>query len=260
MAIRLRQLLVDFSQGGEMQTYSSWQWSNQSALLTGGKDNAFYFYCKRVIDLILATSLLILLLPLMLIICLLIKLDTSGPILFTQERVGARRRLIDGETVWEIRNFHVYKFRSMIHKADPSMHQAYIKAFVNGQTQPSGPAESPLFKLTADPRVTMVGQILRKTSLDELPQLINVLKGEMSLVGPRPVPVYEVAEYQPDHYERLATLPGITGLWQTQGRCQVSFEEMIAMDIKYVRDRTLWLDLKILLLTIPAVLSGRGAE
>jgi lipopolysaccharide/colanic/teichoic acid biosynthesis glycosyltransferase len=101
---------------------------------------------------------------------------------------------------------------------------------------------------------------LRKTSLDELPQLFNVIKGEMSLVGPRPVPTYEVAEYQSRHRERLAALPGITGLWQVLGRSQVSFEEMIALDIEYVRARSLWLDIKILCLTIPAVLSGRGAD
>jgi lipopolysaccharide/colanic/teichoic acid biosynthesis glycosyltransferase len=118
----------------------------------------------------------------------------------------------------------------------------------------------PKFKLSNDPRVTRVGHILRKTSLDELPQLVNVLKGEMSLVGPRPLPTYEVAEYQAWHRERLAALPGITGLWQVQGRCEVTFEEQVQMDIEYVRNQSLWQDIKILLSTIPAVVSGRGAE
>jgi lipopolysaccharide/colanic/teichoic acid biosynthesis glycosyltransferase len=108
--------------------------------------------------------------------------------------------------------------------------------------------------------VTRVGHILRKTSLDELPQLVNVLKGEMSLVGPRPLPTYEVAEYQAWHRERLAALPGITGLWQVQGRCEVTFEEQVQMDIEYVRKQSLWQDIKILFSTIPAVVSGRGAE
>ena len=108
--------------------------------------------------------------------------------------------------------------------------------------------------------MTKVGHILRKTSLDELPQLVNVLKGEMSLVGPRPLPTYEVAEYQAWHRERLAALPGITGLWQVQGRCEVTFEEQVQIDIEYVRNQSLWQDIKILLSTIPAVVSGRGAE
>jgi lipopolysaccharide/colanic/teichoic acid biosynthesis glycosyltransferase len=124
-----------------------------------------------------------------------------------------------------------------------------------GLTVPlSGP-----FKLTDDPRLTRVGKVLRRTSLDELPQFFNVLKGEMSLVGPRPVPLYEVAEYKEWQRERLAAMPGMTGLWQVKGRSRVSFDEMVRMDIEYTRNRSLCFDLKILLLTIPAVLSGEGA-
>jgi lipopolysaccharide/colanic/teichoic acid biosynthesis glycosyltransferase len=108
--------------------------------------------------------------------------------------------------------------------------------------------------------VTRVGQVLRQASLDELPQLVNVLKGEMSLVGPRPVPTYEVAHYQARHYARLAALPGLTGIWQVKGRCKVPFDEMIRMDVEYVSNQSLWLDLKLLWLTIPAVVSRRGAE
>jgi lipopolysaccharide/colanic/teichoic acid biosynthesis glycosyltransferase len=233
-----------------------WQWPKQKTVLTRGRDRSLYFSCKRCLDVVLATLLFILLSPLMLLIAILVKLDTPGPIIFVQERVGARRRSRDGRTIWEIRNFPFYKFRSMVHDADPSVHQVYIKAYVEGCVGPSDAK----FKLTDDPRVTRVGRILRKTSLDELPQLVNVLKGEMSLVGPRPLPTYEVAQYQPWHRERLAALPGITGFWQVKGRCQVSFEEQIHMDIEYVRNRSLWLDIKILFLTIPAVLSGRGAE
>jgi lipopolysaccharide/colanic/teichoic acid biosynthesis glycosyltransferase len=244
-----------------MEGFATWQWSSQTIeVLVGGRDNAFYYYCKRCVDLVLALSLLLLLTPLMLLIGILIKLDTPGPIFYVQERVGARRRSWGGQMIWEIQNFQFYKFRSMISNANPSLHQAYIKAFVEGRVNAPDATAKVKFKLTDDPRVTRVGRILRKTSLDELPQLINVLRGEMSLVGPRPVPIYEVAEYQPWHHERLAALPGITGLWQVQGRCQVSFEEMIAMDLEYVRHGSLWLDVKILLLTIPAILSGRGAE
>jgi lipopolysaccharide/colanic/teichoic acid biosynthesis glycosyltransferase len=217
-----------------------------------------YFICKRCMDVLLAASLLVLLAPLLLIIAVLIKLDSPGPVIFAQERVGARRRYKDGRAIWEIRNFPFYKFRSMVHGADQSLHQMYIKAWVEGRVEASGTA-GVKFKLHNDPRVTRVGRILRKTSLDELPQLVNVLKGEMSLVGPRPVPTYEVVEYETAHYDRLAALPGITGLWQVKGRCQVSFEDMIRMDVDYVRNQSLWLDIKILFLTIPAVLSGKGA-
>lgn len=242
-----------------MERYTAWQLSNQTTILAGGRDKALYFSCKRFMDVVLAALALILLIPLMLLIAILIKLDTPGPVFFIQERVGVRRKSEGRRTIWEIKNFPFYKFRSMVREADPSLHQAYIKAFVEGRVEMSDTAGAK-FKLTGDPRVTRVGRILRKTSLDELPQLLNVLRGEMSLVGPRPVPLYEAAEYQAWHWERLAALPGITGLWQVKGRCQVLFDDMVRMDIEYIRNQSLWLDLKILFLTVPAVLSGRGAE
>jgi len=242
-----------------MQRQLVWKWSGQSFVLSGGRESTFYYYGKRLMDLVLATLLLVFCFPLMLLIAILIKLDTPGPVFFVQERVGARRRSEGGRTTWKVENFCVYKFRSMVADADQSVHQAHIKAFVEGSIQTTGMDRSE-FKLKDDPRVTRIGRILRKTSLDEVPQLFNVIKGEMSLVGPRPVPTYEVAEYQAQHHERLAALPGITGLWQVKGRSQVSFEEMIAMDIDYVRSRSLWLDIKVLFLTVPAVLSGRGAD
>lgn len=243
-----------------MAKYTTWQWSNQEAALVGGRDRTFYYQCKRCMDLALSIIALIICAPLLLAIAILIVLDTPGSIFFVQERVGSRRRSVNGHTVWKVRNFPVYKFRSMVQDADESMHQAFIKAFVAGTVEESDLPRAK-FKLTNDPRVTRVGRILRRTSLDELPQLFNVLRGEMSLVGPRPVPEYEVAEYREAwHLGRLATLPGITGLWQVKGRCQVSFEDMIHLDLEYVRHQSLWLDLKILFLTIPAVLSGKGAE
>lgn len=243
-----------------MKSYGTWQWSYRTIeVLSGGRDRSFYFYSKRCLDVVLALLLLIILLPVMAVIAVLIKLDSRGPIFYVQERVGSRRHNWGGQTIWEIQNFQFYKFRSMVDNADPTPHQAYIRAFVEGHAERSK-TSGLKFKLTDDPRVTRVGRFIRKTSLDELPQLLNVLKGEMSLVGPRPVPTYEVAQYQQWHYERLAALPGITGLWQVKGRCQVTFEEMIQMDIDYVHQQSLWLDLKILGLTIPAVLSGRGAE
>jgi lipopolysaccharide/colanic/teichoic acid biosynthesis glycosyltransferase len=229
------------------------------ALSPLGRNRATYYCLKRVLDVIVATLALVILSPVLVLIAVLIVLDSGWPIIFAQKRVGARRWTRDGYSYWQRAPFTCYKFRTMVQDADPSMHQAFIKAFVEGRAELSD-AGGAKFKLTNDPRVTRVGRILRKTSLDELPQLVNVLEGAMSLVGPRPVPLYEVAEYRVWHRERLAAFPGITGLWQVNGRCQVSFEDMVRMDIEYVRNQSLWLDLKILLLTIPAVLSGRGAE
>jgi lipopolysaccharide/colanic/teichoic acid biosynthesis glycosyltransferase len=213
------------------------------------------YYFKRFVDLVFAALLALLLLPLLLLIAVLIKLDSPGAVIFAQERVGARRRSRDGQTEWEVVTFPCYKFRSMVRDASQSMHEAHIRAFVEDRLDTTRTV-----KLTADPRVTRIGRLLRRTSLDELPQLANVLRGEMSLVGPRPVPVYEAAAYVEWHYERLAALPGITGWWQVKGRGLVSFTEMVRMDIAYVRNQSLWLDIKILLATIPAVLSRRGAE
>lgn len=230
--------------------------TSHTQVLSPGANSALGFATKRTLDVGGAGTLLVLLSPLMALIAVAIKLDSRGPVIFAQQRVGARQgRLPSGEVVWQVRNFPFYKFRSMYTSIDESLHQAHIQAYVEGRLNES--AET--FKLKNDPRVTRVGRVLRKTSLDELPQLVNVLKGEMSLVGPRPVPPYEVAQYKEHHCERLAALPGITGLWQVKGRSQVPFEEQIRMDIEYVRNQSLWLDIKLLLQTIPAVLSGRGA-
>ena len=245
--------------GELMAVPQSWQGSNQVTLSAEASEKEIYFVCKRCADLCLSAVLLILLLPLLLLIAVLIKIDSSGPVLFTHERVGAKRLQVRGQARWVVGNFRMHKFRSMVQDADSAMHEAYIRDFVEGRVQPNE-KQGGKFKLTNDPRITRIGRVLRRTSLDELPQLLNVLKGEMSLVGPRPVPPYEVACYRPGDHKRLAALPGITGLWQVNGRCRVSFEEMIQMDLEYIRNASLWLDLEILLLTIPAVFCGRGAE
>lgn len=242
-----------------MAQQQTWQWSTRSVVMATGSESLFYGVLKRCLDILLATALIILFLPLLLLIAVLIKLDSPGPVIFNQERVGAKRHRFGNHRFWAVQNFTFFKFRSMVRDADPSLHEAYIKEFVEGRAQAS-PESGGTFKLTNDPRVTRVGRFLRKFSLDELPQLFNVLKGDMSLVGPRPVPTYEVAGYQARHHNRFAALPGITGWWQVKGRCRVSFEEMIRMDLDYIRSASLWLDLKILFLTIPAVLSRRGAE
>lgn len=242
-----------------MAGQQTWQWPSRIALVDDRAENDLYFAVKRCTDVILAGLLLIVLLPLILLIAVLVKLDSAGPIFFTQERVGAKRQWLGRQAIWIVRNFTMYKFRSMVQNADSSVHEAYIRDFVKGRVRPSSKSNGK-FKLTNDARVTRIGRLLRKFSLDELPQLLNVLKGDMSLVGPRPVPPYEVACYGNGHHKRLAALPGITGYWQVKGRCQVAFEEMIRMDLEYIRYASLWLDFKILFLTIPAVLSRRGAE
>lgn len=242
-----------------MAQQQTWQWPNRIALLADRPATNLYFVGKRLIDVILAGIIFLLLIPLLLVIAVLIKLDSPGPILFAQERVGAKLKPLGDKAIWFVQNFTMYKFRSMVADADSSVHEAYIREFVAGCAQNASQNDGK-FKLTNDPRITPLGRFLRKYSLDELPQLLNVLKGEMSLVGPRPVPPYEVACYGEGHHKRLAALPGITGLWQVKGRCRVSFEEMVRMDTEYIRDASFLFDLKILLLTIPAVLSKRGAE
>ncbi len=217
------------------------------------------YHVKRGMDIIFSSLLLLVLAPLLALIALIIVIDSPGSPIFVQQRVGAKRNHYRGFHYWSQVVFSVYKFRTMVQDADSSLHQEHIEAYAQGCLRQDGKTDERNFKLTHDPRVTRIGSFLRKSSLDELPQLINVLKGEMSLVGPRPLPEYEVAHYLPWHRERLAALPGITGLWQVEGRCRVTFDEQIQMDIDYIHRQTIWLDLKILLNTIPAVIRGRGA-
>lgn len=218
-------------------------------------------FAKRVVDLVGATVLLVVTAPLWLVVALAIRLDGPGPVFFLQERVGARPVRHEGRIRWTAVLFKIVKFRTMTHGADPLPHVTAVRAYASGEA-PAADAADPNapFKLTADPRVTRVGAFLRRTSIDELPQVLNVLAGQMSLVGPRPLPVYEVAEYQPWHFERLCATPGITGLWQIAGRGRTSFDEGTRLDIEYVRRRSLALDLELLLKTIPAVLTSRGAR
>ena len=206
---------------------------------------------KRVMD--IAGSLLALLffLPLLLVIAIAVKLTSRGPVLFCQQRIGQYGR-----------KFRFLKFRSMCVNNDPAIHQEFVMRFIanqNGCSQASQ-GQSP-YKLVADPRVTPVGRFLRRTSLDELPQFLNVLIGNMSLVGPRPPLPYEVERYQVWHRTRLmAAKPGITGLWQVAGRSRVKFDDMVRMDLRYATSWSLWLDIKILLQTPQAVFSGNGAH
>lgn len=211
---------------------------------------------KRALDFTVALVLILLLLPTLLLIAIAVKLDSPGSIIFVQERAGCRRRRVNGQLSWEMVSFPMYKFRSMVKDADSSAHHKHIRDYIAGNGHSSSGTQP---ALKGDMRVTRVGKIIRAWSLDELPQLFNVLKGDMSLVGPRPVPLYEVAEYSEGHYERLTALPGITGLWQVKGRCLLSFDEQIALDVMYARQQSIWLDLQILALTLPAVLQKVGA-
>ena len=224
----------------QLRSESALPWSERALRPAAAKGSAS-FWCKRTVDVLFGALLVVALLPLLCIIAVLIKIDSPGPVLFVHERVGARRRMSEGGPVWVVAHFPMFKFRSMFEHADQTLHQAQVLAFVQGHLNLSGSA-----KIENDRRVTRVGRVLRRTSFDELPQLFNVLRGEMSLVGPRPVPPYEAAAYVAWQRERLAALPGITGLWQVTGRGVVTFDDMVRMDIEYVRTQSLWLDLEAL--------------
>jgi lipopolysaccharide/colanic/teichoic acid biosynthesis glycosyltransferase len=223
-----------------------------------GASRTFYPIAKRIVDLVITVLLLIVLAPLLVITAVVVRLDSRGPILFSQERIGTRRVRRDGQTRWRLEVFRVYKFRSMIADADPRVHERHIAAIAN-RAGKSGAPDTTSIKLEGDPRITRAGRYLRRASIDELPQLLNVLRGEMSLVGPRPVPLYEFARYRREHMSRFTVLPGISGLWQVRGRCALSFWEMVSCDLEYAENQSLWTDLKIMVQTLPAVVSMRGA-
>jgi len=211
------------------------------------------------LDIVLSMIALVVLFPVMLIIAIAIKLDSPGPVIFRQQRVRGNQDPRDPHPADN--TFTFYKFRSMYQNADERVHREYATQFINGNNHAinNGRARAPIYKMTRDRRITRVGRFLRRTSLDELPQLFNVLKGDMSLVGPRPALPYEVAQYGEWDRQRLAVTPGITGLWQVSGRSRLTFREMVALDIEYVKRRSLKLDLEILVKTIPAVFSSKGA-
>jgi exopolysaccharide biosynthesis polyprenyl glycosylphosphotransferase len=208
---------------------------------------------KRALDITGSIAALIIFSPVFLIIPLLVKFSSKGPVLFRQARVGRY-----GE------NFTFLKFRTMYVNNDVSIHQEYVKKFICEQKsyadEKANGDKTCTYKIKDDPRITLVGRFLRKTSLDEFPQFINVFKGEMSLVGPRPPIPYELENYDIWHRRRvLETKPGITGLWQVKGRSRTTFDEMVRLDLRYIREWSLWLDIKILLQTPLAVLNGKGA-
>ena len=221
--------------------------------LSKKKDNKRSFgTLKRVMDVVGSLLALIVAAPVFAAIALAIKATSEGPVFFRQTRIGEHGK-----------PFMFLKFRSMKTGNDATAHKEYVKRLISGNAErhQSNGNGNGVFKLTADPRITKVGALLRKTSLDELPQFINVLKGEMSLVGPRPPIPYEVEAYDVWHRRRLLEAkPGITGLWQVSGRSRVTFDEMVRLDLRYARSWTPWMDIKILLRTPLAVVAGDGAH
>lgn len=202
---------------------------------------------RRAFDVVFAAAMLLALSPLLLAVAIAIRLDSRGPAIFRQTRVGKGEEPIV-----------VNKFRTMKAEADSAPHREYIRELVDGDPQRHSDGQRELFKLVVDDRVTRVGKFLRDTSLDELPQLWNVLRGDMALVGPRPVIPYELEHYRPAYFARFLVKPGLTGLWQVSGRNEMSYTEMVDLDLAYVRERSVLLDAKILWRTVGVVATRQG--
>ncbi len=204
-------------------------------------DKPFQWMLKRILDYSLGLTALLVFAPIMLLIALAIKLDSPGPVLFKQTRIGMNGK-----------KFEMLKFRSMYTDAEARLE----KLMAHNESSSNG-----MFKMTNDPRITSIGHVLRKFSLDELPQIINVLRGDMSLVGPRPPLVRELAHYEPWHYVRFGSMPGMTGLWQVSGRSNIkNFDQVVQLDYQYISEWHFPLDIQLILKTIPAVLFARGAH
>jgi len=206
-----------------------------------------YLQMKRAFDIIFTLLLLIPLLFVMAIVAILIRFDSKGPILFRQKRLGLNGR-----------EFTIFKFRSMYVNSDDSLHRNAIVHYMNGKKLRDEAVTNNSYKLGDDPRITRVGEFIRKTSIDELPQFLNVLRGEMTLVGPRPPLAYEVEYYTPRDWLRLSGKPGLTGLWQVHGRSQVPFRDMVEMDITYLQRQSFWEDLKLIASTPIVMIFRRG--
>src|SRR5450432_3010290 len=207
-----------------------------------------YQRVKRIVDIVFTLLIMVPLCIVTAIVALVIRLDSKGPIFFRQKRVGQNGS-----------EFEMLKFRSMYHNSDDALHRKAIKQFMNGDTLSHKEDSSKRYKLTNDSRVTRIGSFLRKTSMDELPQFFNVLRGHMTLVGPRPALQYEVELYSNHDRLRLRGKPGLTDPWRVYGRSKVSFQEMVQMDIDYLHQQSLRQDLKLIVLTVPVMLLGHGA-
>lgn len=198
-----------------------------------------YEFLKRLMDIICSMSALIVLAPILIVVAILIKIESKGPVIFSQERVGINNK-----------KFKMYKFRSMVVNAED----------MKGKLEKQNERKGPMFKIKNDPRITKIGRFIRKTSIDELPQLINILKGEMSIVGPRPSLPKEVIQFEPWMLERLKVKPGLTCYWQVQGRDHIEFEDWMRLDVKYVKDRNFLLDIKLIFKTFFVFLGDQNAS
>ena len=224
-----------------MQLETKARQDDAGAVATGDvvlNDTLAYIAGKRLFDLSVGLLAFVFVIPIVPLIALMIKLDSPGPVFYRQDRIGRGGR-----------PFRFYKFRSMYREADRG----------RAELESRNEQEGPVFKIKADPRITPVGQFLRRSSVDEIPQILNVLRGDMSIVGPRPPLPVEVARYQPWHRRRLDVKPGITCLWQIAGRSQIGFDEWMRLDMEYLRTRSLRTDMAIFLKTLPAVMARRGA-
>lgn len=214
------------------------EWNLPGALVWGQQRKHFQMALKRIMDVLLASILLALMAVPLALVAVAIKIDSRGPIFYPHERVGHNGR-----------RFRMYKFRSMVVDAEKAK-QGIL---------PQNETDAPLFKMKNDPRRTRVGQFIRRFSIDEFPQLINVLQGHMSLVGPRPGLPEEAAQYNDYHAHRVVAIPGMAGLWQVSGRSLLTFEKMVELDVMYAREWSIWLDIVILIKTVPVILGGKGA-
>ena len=225
-------------------------WAQNTNLLSSSAEDRrrIYLSISQLLNILICLPFIPVLLVVMAVIAIAIKLDSPGPVFFVQERVGRYGK-----------RFRMYKFRTYSHNHDPKIDQAFMKAYISGKMPDTGVTTRPLFKPNNQAQITRLGSLLRKTSLDETPQIINILRGEMSLIGPRPNIPWEVETYQLWHTERLDVLPGITGLAQVKGRSKLCFDDLVRYDIHYVRNQSLIMDFKILWWTILTVLTGHGA-
>lgn len=223
--------------------------TNISASISQGRaqERILYLGLKRAFDILLASILLVLLAPFILVLAIIIRVDSSGPAFFAQRRVGKDGRV-----------FNFFKLRSMYQDVDCNEHRAFAKHYINGHHDQMDDRSS-LFKACQARQITRIGRFLRKSSIDELPQLLNILKGDMSFVGPRPSIEYELDDYKSWHKKRLAVMPGLTGWAQIHGRSTLLFDEIVSLDLEYIQKRSLLMDLQILIRTIPMVLTGKGA-
>ena len=209
--------------------------------------NAHYLRAKRLLDITFTLLIAPLIISIGLIVAICIKLDSQGPVFFRQKRIGQNGL-----------EFEMLKFRSMDKNANPLAHQQNIAQYMHGAKLNEDGADNMAYKSTNDPRITRVGRFIRKTSLDEIPQFWNVLRGQMSLVGPRPPLPYEVELYSPQEWLRMVGKPGLTGIWQVYGRSRVTFQNMVKMDLEYLAHQSIWQDIKLIFLTIPVIIFARG--